>query len=401
MIYAPGVVTPRVAAFVGLILLARVLPPVEFGLYSLTILIGEACDGVFINWVRLTHMRLDHGRNSDPAILQLNRRLFWITLIPAGLAALAAGAAMAPEHCGPLALATTAYLLANGHLKNVLTSLRTSSRSVAFAALEGSRSVALIGVLFGLLGWGADSFLPYSLAASAVTILAASFVRPADAANSGATPIDLRQRFALGAPLVALAAVATVASTADRTVLETLTDTSTFGIYALIYALGRQPVDLVGYAVNASAFPELIRRHERHGGAAGARYLRQVALLLMILMVVCAAIVTVMAGWLLPKLLPAVGPAAPAVIAIVAMASVLTNLKAFASDQVFHATNQNWKQMLSLLPAVAAAIAASLLLVPGLGVVGASLGYLAGAVAGLVMSVLLGRNYFTQPTTSQ
>ncbi|MHB8648252.1 MAG: hypothetical protein ACYDAR_20930, partial [Thermomicrobiales bacterium] len=117
-IYVAASVAPRAAMFVCFVVLTRVLPVAEYGLFALVVTLGEILDMTSTNWVRVHLLRTEAG-----ATMMRPRRLGRALGLSCGatLLALAAAVLLVPfvneARKGELVVATVAYVAAFAALR--------------------------------------------------------------------------------------------------------------------------------------------------------------------------------------------------------------------------------------------------------------------------------------------
>jgi len=393
-IYGLAVVLPRIAAFVLMLALTRLLSPAEFGFYALTILIGETADMIGADWIRLALLRLDsHSQSLRPALRQ-SARLTVVTALAATFLAAIAARYLAPERLTEFVIAVAAYVLANSYARLGLTALRMQQQSTRYAVVECLRSVATLAAGVGTALLVSRSFVANSLATSSITMLFAlvSFkMATGDPASEYAQiTATVRERLQFGVPIIALSIAGYAISGADRVFLKFLTDPSTLGIYSAAYAIGRQPIDIVANAVNLGGFPELVRRYDLNGPLYASRFLgEKLAFMLLLTLPICIFLALFTSPLLALLLPPAYREIGCSVLPYVTAGAVLLSLKHFVFDNVFLLLKRNWLQAYTYFPAVLAGFVANPLLIRAHGASGAAMSFcLAGAV-GLTTSYIV------------
>src|SRR5690606_3457388 len=121
------------------------------------------------------------------------------------------------------------------------------------------------------------SFLTVSLATSAGVLLA-GLVAGAMAWRRvvvGPARFTWVEFIMLGLPLIAMAVVGFGLTNFERIVLKVYYDAGSVAIFAAAYALARQPIDMLGNAINMGAFPEAVGRFDTDGPEAAGRFLSQ------------------------------------------------------------------------------------------------------------------------------
>ncbi|WP_029910826.1 lipopolysaccharide biosynthesis protein [Caulobacter sp. UNC358MFTsu5.1] len=397
VLYAPAIMAPRAAAFILVLLLTRRLGPAEFGLYALVTLVGEMLDMGSSNWIRFSLLRSDI---STPAVwrdgLVKSARLSVAFMSLACLVGLGVAYWIAPGRALTFAVAVAAYVVSNSALRLGLATLQLQGRKLEQSALETARAAGLL-----CSGWIASGLHPdfasVALANAAVTGAFAAIVLTRGALTlpaGGAVGASYRSRIEYGLPIVALTFVSYMVASSDRVFLKLLGGAASVGIYAASYSIARTPSDIIGNAMNQGGFPELMRRHDQAGVDGAAQFVRNAFELMTVLQFTVlgfsAGLSHAIANAVLP---PAYRDAAIHLLPIITAGAVCISLKAYVFDNIFHATRKNWLQFSTYAPAGLVTVAASLLLIPRLGALGAALSFLLGSFCGLMSSYLLSRRF--------
>lgn len=397
MLSAPAIMAPRAAAFILVLLLTRRLGPAEFGLYALVSLIGEMLDMGATNWIRFALLRSDV---TTPAAwrdgLAKSARLAVGFLIVAALVGVGISFAMAPQRTAAFATAVAAYMFSNSALRLGLTSLQLQHRRIEYALLECIRACGLL-----CSGWIASAFYPNFLAVclanAAVTGICAAAVMFRSVQRmppGGVAGASYMSRIRYGMPIVALTFVSYLVASSDRVFLKLFGGAASVGIYAAAYSIARTPSDILGNSVNQGGFPELMRRHDEKGVEAAAQMVRNAFELLTLLQFTVLGFVAGLSAAIAHTVLPAAfRDAAVYLLPIISAGATCISLKVYVFDNIFHATKKNWLQFMTYAPVGLLTVAASCLLIPRYGAIGAGFAFLTGSFGGLVSSILLSSRF--------
>jgi O-antigen/teichoic acid export membrane protein len=404
LIYAPSILLPRVAALLVVLCLTRLLPVAEYGLYALTVVVGEILDMTCTSWIRLAQLRLDTSRrNSLRSATAKSLTLTAAALCLGVIASFAIARALVPAEYKVFGLSVGFYLVANGFLRLGLTVLRMRGRAATYSALEGARAVCIAACAIAAVLFVSRSFVAASVATSLVTAFFATLayflcLRGVDQDLVVAT--GYRERIRYGVPIVFLMVVTYLVTSSDRLLLQILASSASLGIYAAAYALARQPIEALANAVNQGSFPELIARFETGGRDAAARFIGEtlvflLAILLPVLLLVCA-----LSQPIVHLLLPAAYRGmAPMILPYVALGAIFFHVKVFVFDQVFYVVRKNWIQVATFLPAGVVAIVANAVLIPQSGALGAAIAMCLANMVGVLTSAIVSARYI-QPVVS-
>ncbi len=400
LIYAPAVLLVRLSSLVLLVIATRMMSPDAYGLLTLVVAVGELADMALANWLRIAFLRL--GGTGDVSRGSVLRALL-VSALTTGLAillALGATPIIVPEEPVAFGLAVTAYLLAGAAVRFVLTLLQMRQRQAHYALLEGLRAVLqiVLPVAVMLVGW--QDFVVVSIAASAGAVVAA--VIGAFTVVPGLVPgparFTYRELLAFGIPLMVMALMGFGLNNAERIVLKIYHDAAAVALFAAVYALARQPIDMVGNAVNMGGFPEFVARFDRDGAEGAGRFLsEQMAVMLSLSLPVAALLIALSPDVTELVLPPAYQGHSHWLFPLIGLAVIFANLKTFVFDNVVHAFKRPWLMIWSLAPGSAATIALSFALVPIFATEGAAMALAGGALVSLTLSIVISRRLLKVP----
>src|SRR6185503_14631490 len=342
LVMGPSVIMPRLATFITLLILTHRLPPAEFGLLSVDVLVGEAVDMTGSNWIRFTLLRLDVSKPDGWAAGLRRSYVLCAASTVLGFGAIAIVArVLAPERYLEFLFAVCAYTLSSGALRVGLTGLQMRQRNATFSLIKSSRALFQVAAVFCLLlsGYG-TTFFRYSLATSAVScamsVVAISLSWRGVAGKSGASP-GYGERLRYGAVIILLTLVAQTVVGSDRFFLKIIGGPAMVGIYSAAYVFGRQPVDMIGNAINQGAFPEFMKRFDLHGRDVARLFVSDIfeLLSLMVLSALAAlwGIAPAIANALLP---PEYRATAIILIPLIALGGSFQAFKNYVFDNIFH-----------------------------------------------------------------
>jgi O-antigen/teichoic acid export membrane protein len=390
---------PRLAMLVILFALARLMPLAEAGLFVLVTAVGEVIEMSLGAWLRIFVLHREAGR----ATLRPYRAGRMLALaagltLAAALFAVPVGYFMTPARAAEFCLAAVVYVFCFAILRYVLTLLQFPGEHVRFAAVEIGRGLLMVPLVIAAALASPASFLGPALMLSVSALLAAI------AGFLIALPHLTKPRFSraglgsarrFGAPIVADTALSLAIIYLDRFVLNILLGPAAVAIYALAYALGRQPIEFLAGPLNNLALPHLFAVWSREGDE-GAREVQTG--LSITLFILCAAVfvgVTLLREPVVRVLLKPEywGEAAP-LLPFVALSGCLLAFKAFIYDNVFHMLRNNERKIATVIATLAASLVVTLLLVRSFGLNGAVAALVFSSALGLGASFVVSRRYF-------
>lgn len=391
LIFAPALLLTRISALLLLVIATRLISQTEYGLLTLVVTIGEMTDVAVSNWLRVGFLRLGGKNEVSRGSFMLAAKVVVGTMPVALLIAAGAAAIVVPERWSAFALAVGVYLLVGMIGRFGLTVLQMQQRNVTYSMLETLRAALqfVLPVVTMVLLHG-SSFLAVSLSSSLGALLAAlaACAVAGRAIVAGPARFTYRELFAIGVPMIVLAVFGFGLNSAERILLKLDYDAAAVAVFAAVYALARQPIDLVANAVNTGGFPELVSRFDGEGPkAAGAFLGQQMALMLRLTLPVLALLIA-LNGEITQIVLPRsyqgnIGLLFP----IVGCGVVAANLMSFVFINIIHAHKRPWLLIFSYLPGSVATVGLSLLLIPRLAETGAALALAGGAIFGLAATI--------------
>jgi O-antigen/teichoic acid export membrane protein len=395
-------VASRASMLVVLIVLTRLLPTAEYGLFALVVTVGEILEMGSSNWVRVYLLRTEAGApRMRPS--QLGRAL--VLSCGGTAAALIASVLVAPfisaERTAEMTLAVAAYIAAFALLRTTLTFAQLSRSHVPYAIIEIGRSLCIVTstIIAAVLYPG--SFLPVSLALSlstatcaALGLLATGRLRARLVFPRGGYVAAL----SFGVPFLLANCLSYAIGWSDRFVLNYFLGPAAVGVYVAAYSLARQPVELFVSALNTFTFPLLVRAYATDGSQKAGPIQSGLMVTIATLGLGIVAGLVLFAEPLATLLFPP-DYRADVVILIpwIAAATFILSIKQFIFDNGLHVTQQNWPHLFTIMPTVAISIVLGIVLVRSYGIFGAAINYVVVAtVATLVSAVFSFRVLYFQ-----
>lgn len=399
--YAPAVVLPRIVSLVLLLILTRLIPKQEYGLFVLVVTLSEAIDSIASTWVRLAFARFASA--SDGAFGRETVRSFLvylITLVPAVAVAVGFGVWSQPERAGEFVAALLVYLVASGIMRypSSIMSVQADRNGIVGMEVGKAVGVLILGIAAAWL-WGSflSQTLVYGLVTTAVGLWGSwRCTRPLDLRAGPLEPLS--SYLAYGLPIVPSAIIGSIVVSSDRIFLDHTVGAEAVALYAAGAMLARQPMDFLFSLAGVRVFPLMMEDYER-GGVARAR--RRMAELTssVIFMTLPAAVGILLVAEPMVKLLlaPDYAEAAIMIMPLAVVAALLAGFKSFILEQIYHMVKRNALSALATAPAAVVGLAAMAVLVPKWGIWGCALAYLIQNVTLFVTSFLVTRRLMSFP----
>lgn len=381
---------------------SRLLPPAEYGILELVTVAG-----VLLNFVIPLEIGQGLARHFVEARDPQAKSTYATTALAFTLAMylpfLLAGMALAPqlaqlllgapEHAGSVRLGLAA-IGATGVFIGIHNQLRWQFTPGPFLAAALVYAATSAGVSLWLLlrgGMGADAVIVGQLAAACAGGLTAGwFARPSFRAGRF-SQASLAEMLAYSMPLVISSGSVFLLQFADRFVLREFTDVATVGLYSVGGRLA-SAANLVLIGVGAALTPLIFEGYARAGTPALLERIFRVF--------VAAALVTMMAGSLFARELLSLAAgaeyaAAWPVIPFLAFASVVARMYIFAPGPDI-AKRTRLIMAINVAGAVAAVTTCYVLVAP-LGMVGAAIGMLLGALLAFGLYMFFSQRLYPVP----
>jgi O-antigen/teichoic acid export membrane protein len=387
LIYAPAIFATRISALLVLLIATRLINLDEYGLLALVVTVGEMTDVAVTNWLRTALLRLGGKGDVTSGSLALAGRILLMSTIVALVLSTGVSAMVVPERMVEFSIAVGAYLVAGAVNRYALITLQMQQRHVAYSMLEFLRASLQLALPVVSILVFPGSFAAVSLGSSTGVLLAGLVAGYVAAPRIVAGPARFTwvEFMTLGLPLIAMAVVGFGLNNFERIVLKVYYDAGSVAIFAAAYALGRQPIDMLGNAVNMGAFPEAVSRFDTNGPDSAARYLSQLLVLMLGLILPAAAMLIALSDPLTLMLLP-VGYHGKfsLLFPVIAASVVASNVTTFVYGTMILAHKKSRLLIIGTVVGSLATIGLSYLLIPSLGANGAAMALLAGALSSLV-----------------
>lgn len=400
LIYGPAILLTRISALLVLVIMTRLLNQEEYGLLTLVVTVGEMTDTAMTNWLRIALLRLGGKGEISRGSLALAGKILIGTTALALVISAVASAFVVPARWEEFATAVCVYLIVGAIARFALTVLQMQQRHSAYSLLESLRALLQLTLPIAAITVFPDNFLVVSLGSSAGMLIAgivASIVASRRVV-AGPSRFTGQELFMLGMPLIIMALVGFGLNSAERLFLNAYHDAAAVAVFAAAYVLARQPIDMVGNAINIGAFPEVMNRFDEQGSAASGELLSQIMALLMQLCLPVAAMLVALNGPLAGLLLPQsyqgqIGLLFP----FIAFAVLCANLTNFVYATVIYAHKLPWLLIVATSLGSTTTIGLSILLIPRLAGLGAAIALAGGSVMELIACAFISQRLTPVP----
>jgi O-antigen/teichoic acid export membrane protein len=384
--FLPAYIVPFLVALASVYAFTRILPPEEYGLYATVLSAALLCQAVFFSWLEIGikrfHERAQRGGNLPTLAASVYRGL----LLGAGILALLAAGGLATS--GPEPSLRALLWLALGMI--VARQLALVAKSFRLAALDRRAYTAmecgesLLAFAAGLaLCWyldlGAQGIL-VGLLLGSLTVVALDAPIAWRRTRSGRVDRTLvRDLLVFSAPITLSFFFEYVMAWSNRLLIGLFLDAHAVGIYSVSHGLAERAVSAVFLALAQVGYPVLMRTYEREGREAAQRQALVNAKILLAVALPTWGGFTVAAGHIAAVLTgPDYAPQVATIMPLVGAAVFLSCLRAHYLDHAFHLACRTDLFLLTAGPAALVNVLLNILLLPGLGLMGAVWACLAG-----------------------
>ena len=393
---------PRLSMFVILFVLARQISITETGLFVLVRTVGEILEMSSANWLRLFAQTREAGQvRLRP--LRTGRLLVLAggAIAVALLAVIPAAMIVAPERIWIFSACTALYVVAFALLRTVLVVQQITQNHAMYSRIELARGIVVLVAVLGAAYMPAATFVGPSMALASATLLVALAGAWMSRNHTHAPQFIARgygTAWRYGTPIVADTIFGLVLMYFERFVLNQLLGPASVGVYAIAFALGRQPVDFIAAPLNNLTVTALFAARAREGEARAREIQTGTSISLFVL---CAAVFTgilllsgqiaelfvkpefrVDTAWLMP---------------IIAASASIMVFKVFLYDNLFFMAGRNGLKLAAIIPAAIGGAVGSVVLIRAFGLEGAAWASLLSAGLSLATSVIATRTFFRFP----
>ena len=396
-LYITAKLVPGLVGMAATALLTRLLSPAAYGRYGLALVVMTFGSAALFDWLGLAYLRLGGGRSDQARAVATTAAMFAALVALTGVAGGAAWACGA--FTGPNAAAVGAGLVlmwcyagfelaARFHVaqarpgRYLTMNLGRAALAAAGAAgaawLTGSPVMAALGMAAGTLAGVALGGIP---------------CRP------GAIDWRLaRQLLGFGLPLAASLALAGVATSGARSLVELLGSAEQLGWYTAGFLLVQNSLAVVAAGIASAGYSLVVRAVERGEMAAAERQLRANGTLLLVVLAPMAVGMALTAPELAALLVGAAYvPVVAALTPWLAAAGFFAGLRAHFLDHAFQLGKRPGLQLGVTAVAALVAVGLTALLVPRWGALGAAVAQAVAMAVSCGLAVAVGRLAWPMP----
>ena len=399
-VYFVARAVPALLSVVSLAVFTRLMPPAEYGTFTVLLAAIGFVNAAFFWWLRLGLLRFFPSFDGD-------RRVFLSTIAKAFLAIVAITVPIALivwfvspiSDVGWLFWAGLALLWIQAGFELVQEVARCEFSPLRFGVLAFARGASFLalGTVFLLLDLGAAGLWLALVLALLAPTLVSGFSAFRTARLRLADSELLRTLVTYGLPLAGAFGLNIVVDSSDRLLIAALIDTESAGVYSAGYELTQRTLVVVMNVVYLAANPLVMRAFEKEGPEAARAQLATNQSLLLAVGLPCLTIMVLLSENITGVFFGDQYLRAHTIVPWIAAAAFLQGLRSFHTDLSFQLAKQTSR--LALIASVAAALNVGLnfLWIPIYGIDGAAYATLASYLVALALSWSLGTRAFSLP----
>lgn len=402
LIYAGVKFLPALASVATLMVFTRLMSPAQFGEYTLTVNVASTAVAILANFLVIGLGRFEPRMTSEQERSSLHSTVMVTSLILSLAVALVTLFLSRLEVFSALSInyfyfaflfqLSTLLLLSQ---KLINANLQPAKYGVSLA-LKNILLLAL-GTACLLLGYG----VPAVLTSLAFAMLIASFPAVGLWAKTSFSQFKfdvLRSLLSYGAPLTLLYVFVMIINFSDRIFIDVMLGSTEVGLYSAGYDLTQYTMGLVASVVHLSAFPLIVKAYEREG-VSRARELLSVSIRILLFLMVPITFGVISIGDEISRFFLGgnFSSTATTLVPVLAIAVLLSTIKAYYFDYGFQLARSTWLQSAPPLIAAACNCALNYFFIKKYGLVGAAYATLLSYFFYLTFAVFLSRRVFKFP----
>jgi O-antigen/teichoic acid export membrane protein len=395
LVYMLGRAVPSGIAFVTGMVLTWLLTPTEYGVYGLGLATVLLISAALFDWHSSSFLRFYQIERARPAFLPTILQSFLLLCVASIVVlGLAQASGLLSRDFGALLWICVpgAWCFAWFELAARMEVARFQPGHYFWMNMARNAGILVVGVA---LAWVTHSPLEVLIGSFLVMLAAGLLYRhPGLSLRPGLLDWDLARRFwAFGWPMAIVRVLGTLSFAADRFLLDRLSDKASVGFYTVAYALAQTSITTIAVGIDSAGYSRAVKLADQNDPAAlRAQLARNITLL--VLVTLPATVGVAMVAPDLARLCVAPDYVVPVagLIAWMAVAAFLQNLRANYVDHGFHLAHTTARLTWVIAVMAAVNLLFDLLLIPRQGALGcAEASIIAGAV-GLVHAALAVRS---------
>ena len=396
-VYVVAKLVPGLIGMAATALLTRLLSPAAYGEYGLALVVMTFGSAAGFDWLGLAYLRLG-GARADPSRAAATALALFAALV-AITAIAAAGAWAMGCFTGPAAASIAAGLVlmwcyAGFELAARFHIARSDPRR--YLVMNLGRALLSAAVAIAVAWWTRNP------AATALGLAAGTLGGTAlggwPCRRGVADPRLARAMLAFGLPLAASLALAAVATSGARSLIEILASAEQLGWYTAAFLVVQNTLAVVAAGIASAGYPAAVRAVDRGDATGAERLLRANATLLLAVLSPMAVGMALTAPGLAGLLVGAAyAPAVAALTPWLAAAGYFASLRGQFLDYAFQLGKRPGLQLSVTAVAAAISVGLTLVVVPRWGALGAAVAQCVAMAVSCAHALVIGRRAWPMP----
>ena len=395
VVYIAAKLLPGALGMLTTAVLTRLLPPEQYGLYGVALVIMSFGATLAFEWLGLAYLRLAATQKEKALAIGTFTRLFAALLLAATFAG-AAAVIIVPRDERAIVSAGFVLMVSYAWFEFRARFHVAGLAPGAYLRMNVARA-ALILLAAGAASWSTHDPV-WTASATAAATLAGSFIGGRPVRGAGFDPTLARAAVRFGLPLAASLALTSATGSATRGLVGTLGGLEALGLYTAAFILVQNTLVVLSSGLSSAGFSLAVNALEAGNAEAARRQLAANGALLLAILAPAALGMALTADTLAATLVgPGFRDAVAALTPWMAAGAFLAGFRAHYLDHAFQLGRNMRGQIWVTASAAAVTLGLDAVLIPRMGPVGAAIAVTAGAAVAVVHAASAGRAAFPIP----
>lgn len=392
---------PAIISLLVIMTYTRILSPSDYGVYSLTLILGITIFSVMGNWVVISLGRYLPSSSKEEEVKLLSTSLTILSLISILVVVVFYILGHYKEKIGISVVYPFVGLIFFGAAIKEL-GLKTSNSKgfhKKYATILLSSNLILLGVGFSLwkIGLGVNGLLIGAILGMCITVFyVKNFFN--EVTWKSWDSVSVRKMVKYGLPLSFLYLFGVIISFSDRFFIDFLKSGEEAGIYSAAYDLTQYFLGIIGAIVHLAVFPTLVKVFEEKGSKQAKVELEKSFKLLIFFIFPAIVGFTCLSSELSQFFLGRAFSGAEILFPWLALGVGIASLKSYYFDYAFQLAQATWLQVVPVLIAGVINLILNYFMIPSFGSLGAAYATLIAYTIYTILSSYIGRRVFEMPS---
>jgi O-antigen/teichoic acid export membrane protein len=406
ILYVISRILPSALNFLAFAIYTRIVSPQEYGYFATAFAAIMLMNNLLFQWLRLGLLRFLPKFEGDK-----NRQIFLSSILTCYLlstgvfilflfSAFAGLMVFGITDFKSLILISAVVVIIYGWFEATLELMRSTYNPKDYGLLLISKTALLIAcksILFSI-GFGASGLLIGLLLGHVLPLTYFTFKYWKGVSLKSIDKSLIKKILVYGLPLSITSLMVFIIDSSDRILIGWLLDSSATGLYAVGYDIAKQSIWILMLSVNLASFPLAVKALEKNGVGSAVSQLKSNFIFLAGIAIPGAIGLIIVSGELTQIFLgEEFSRTAVVLIPVVVIGIILAGFKSYYFDQSFQLGEKTFLQFWPVLVGAVLNILLNIWWIPLLGIMGAAYSTVISYAAGLVLSIIIGRNVFKLP----